>query len=150
MYHLPRYRARLSTTLARQIAQGLASLDSGCDVGRFFVFRFHKQCDKVTDFPQAGRDTSGHRRSHAQSAVNPNEVVSEVVERNVWGASIRFAGAWGWAVSKPVHAASARAYNPLTQNLLRPANGKSAAEKPTDSQRPTLTRRDRLGGVLHE
>ena len=39
----------------------------------------------------------------------------------VWGASIRFAGAWGWAVSKPVHAASARAYNPSTQNLLRPA-----------------------------
>ena len=40
-------------------------------------------------------------------------------------------------VSKPVHAASARAYNPSTQNLLRPANGKSAAEKPTDSQKPT-------------
>ena len=40
--------------------------------------------------------------------------------------------------------------NPSTQNLLRPANGESAAEKPTDSQKPTLMRRDRLGGVLHE
>jgi putative transposase len=33
---------------------------------------------------------------------------------------------------------------------LKPPDGKSPGEKPTDSQTLTVIRRDRLGGVVHE
>jgi putative transposase len=41
-------------------------------------------------------------------------------------------------------------HRPLRSLNLRPPDGKSLAEKPTDSQMLTVLRRDRLGGVLHE